>query len=175
MRKTFRDDARAPIRFGIALIALTVVCSALPVQNRPDARPALLRNFFLSHHCALNSYNADFLEAADTNHLDWRLLPSLAVVESGCIARNGTNNLFGWRSGKARFPSIQAGIRRVAARLATSRIYAGREVQQMLRIYNYGHRRYAGRVLAVMNSLSPNRNLVAEDTGKPDFNFAGLQ
>ena len=175
MRRTSRDNGRAPVRFGIALIALTVICSALPAQSGPDARSALLRNFFLSHHCALNSYNADFLEAADTNHLDWRLLPSLAVVESGCVARNGTNNLFGWKSGRARFPSIQAGIRRVAARLATSRIYAGREMRQVLKAYNSGHRRYAARVLTVMNSLSRNRNLIAEDTGKPDFNFAALQ
>ena len=175
MRRTSRDKARAPIRFGIALAALAVVCSTLPAQNGPDARPGLLRNFFLSHHCALNAYNADFLEAADINHLDWRLLPSLAVVESGCVARNGTNNLFGWRSGRARFPSIRAGIQRVAARLATSRIYAGREIRQVLKAYNSGHRRYAVRVLALMNSLSRNRNLVAEDIGKPDFNFAGLQ
>ena len=174
MRRTFRDNARTLTRFGIALAALTVACSALPGQNGPDARPALLRNFFLSHHCALNAYNADFLEAADTNHLDWRLLPSLAIVESGCVARNGTNNLFGWRSGRARFPSIQTGIQRVAARLATSRIYAGREMRQVLRIYNSGHRHYAGRVLAMMNSLSRNRNLVAEDTRNLDFNFAGL-
>src|ERR1039457_7668003 len=68
-------------------------------QNDPRLEP--LRTFFRTAACPAVEYAAAFLEAADFNELDWRLLPSLSYVETtgGKSARN--NNLFGWDSGRA--------------------------------------------------------------------------
>jgi hypothetical protein len=95
----------------------------------------------------------DFLKAADNNHIDWRLLPSIAVIESGCTVRDSNNNLFGWKSGHARFPSVRRSIHWIAGRFSKSSIYAGKDTREILRAYNSTHPNYPDRVLAVMRDL----------------------
>src|SRR5579875_1286516 len=50
---------------------------------RQDARTLRLRSFFASLRCPVVYLAQYFVEAADDNQLDWRLLPSIAVIESG--------------------------------------------------------------------------------------------
>ena len=75
-------------------------------------------------------------EAADHNALDWRLLPSLSYVEStgGKSARH--NNLFGWDSGRAHFPSPIAGIHTVGYYLSHSDLYKDKALDKLLATYN---------------------------------------
>src|SRR5579875_3394754 len=83
----------------------------------PDPRPARLRRFLASLHCPVSFLAEDFVHAADDNHLDWRLLPSISVIESGGGKAYKNNNIFGWDSGLQAFSSISSGIEVVAARL----------------------------------------------------------
>src|SRR5437763_8630159 len=53
----------------------------LPEQD--DSRLYALQRFFNASQCPLASLSMSFLREADTNGLDWRLLPSLSFVESG--------------------------------------------------------------------------------------------
>src|SRR6266542_4379779 len=77
---------------------------------RHDPRVIRLTHFFKKGDCPAADLSRTFLEEADAHELDWRLLPSLSMVEStgGKAARN--NNLFGWNSGRAEFASLSEGI-----------------------------------------------------------------
>ena len=95
--------------FVVGMVAVPVALSphqapAPAPDYRNDPRLETLRTFFRNADCPAEKYAAAFLEAADYNELDWRLLPSLSYVEStgGKAARY--NNLFGWDSGRAHFP-----------------------------------------------------------------------
>jgi hypothetical protein len=123
---------------------------------RNDPRLSRLRSFFAKFQCPAGWYAGEFLATADSYSLDWRLLPSLSYVEStgGKYARN--NNLFGWASGRAQFPSPAAAIREIGYRLTHSTLYRSKNIDQLLAIYNPSAA-YARKVKAVMQQIAPSR------------------
>ena len=66
--------------------------------NAGDPRLRRLEEFFAKRDCPLRAAAADFLIAADQNALDWRLLPSISMVESSGGKDYRNNNVFGWNS-----------------------------------------------------------------------------
>jgi len=121
---------------------------------RHDARYLCLQKFFGQANCPAARLADVFLEAADDNHLDWRLLPSLSFVETGGGKAAINNNLFGWASGRAHFDNLAAGIHQVAFHLAHRSPYRHKNVAQILRIYN-SNPDYARKVTAVMLQIAP--------------------
>ncbi len=128
--------------------------------NQTDPRLIRIKQYFLDRNCPAHIYAGDFISAADQNNLDWRLLPSLSFIESGGGKEARNNNMFGWDNCRRRFRSSREGIYNVAARLANSRIYRNKSIDQMLHRYN-PRREYALAVKSVMNDLGP-ANLVPE-------------
>lgn len=127
-------------------------------EIKPDLRAVRLTAFFSKLHCPVVYLAKDFIEAADDNSLDWRLLPSISVVESGGGKAARNNNLFGWDNGNQFFPTLRAGINQVAFKLGKSALYRDRDSAGKLRIYNPDEN-YARTVLDVMNRISPVVNL----------------
>jgi hypothetical protein len=127
-------------------------------QYRNDPRLESLKRFFQHGDCPLRSLAAEFLMVADQHNLDWRLLPSLSIVESsgGRLARH--NNLFGWNNGKAAFVSRRAGIHDMARNLADSKRYRDEDVDGILRKYNPSAD-YSTIVKSVMRRISPSEQL----------------
>jgi hypothetical protein len=126
-----------------------------PVPDvRHDPRLQTLRDFFDRFDCPASEYSEHFIQAADNYSLDWRLLPSISYVEStgGKAARN--NNFFGWDSGKAQFSSPRAAIYTIGYRLATSHLYRGKNLDNVLATYN-PNADYARKVKSVMRRISP--------------------
>ncbi len=125
-----------------------------PTERRQDPRLDRLREFFSEVDCPALAYAETFLEAADRNLLDWRLLPSISYIEStgGKAARN--NNLFGWDSGRGRFANPADGIHAVAYRLSHSPRYRHKNLDQKLAVYN-PNSDYPNRIKAVMMRISP--------------------
>jgi len=124
-------------------------------QDRPaDYRFEVLKSFFRKAACPAERYAQAFLDAADLNDLDWRLLPSLSYIEStgGKAARH--NNFFGWDSGNAEFPSPAASIREVGYRLANSSLYKDKDLDEILATYN-SNADYGRRVKSVMQQIAP--------------------
>src|SRR5579859_2479364 len=68
-------------------------------EYRNDPRLESLKKFFQAIDCPAEELSAEFLHVADQNNLDWRLLPSISVVESGGGKASRNNNMFGWDSG----------------------------------------------------------------------------
>ena len=119
-----------------------------------DPRLKLIWQYFADRDCPLRDSAADFLVAADQNELDWRLLPSISMIESSGGKDYRNNNVFGWDSCRESFPSVRAGIHFVASKLAKSRLYKNKNVDQKLSTYN-PQPDYLGRVKAVMRALGP--------------------
>lgn len=123
-------------------------------QREEDPRLARLRDFFQRHSSPAEALAPEFLAAADRHNLDWRLLPSIALVESGGgkVCRN--NNILGWANGDYQFSSVRDGIHAVASRLKNSKLYRDKSIHGILRTYN-GTQEYSLKVLAVMERLGP--------------------
>ena len=122
--------------------------------NPNDPRLERLVQFFEKRDCPLSHHAADFLLAADENALDWRLLPSISMIESSGGKDYRNNNVFGWASGDGEFSSVGEGIHFVAAQLASSRLYRNKSVDAKLQTYNPDPD-YPHRVKAVMRMLAP--------------------
>jgi hypothetical protein len=121
-----------------------------PASN--DPRVTLLHRFLKKLACPVAPMAEDFVRVADANHLDWRLLPSIAVIESGGGKAYKNNNIFGWNKGDQVFASIRSGLELVADRLAHSPLYKWHDSLGKLHIYNENEE-YAGWVIAVMPRL----------------------
>ncbi len=140
-------------------VAAPIVVSSQQSQDarRPDPvdpRLARLQEFFSQRDCPLRDAAEDFLAASDQNALDWRLLPSISIIESSGGKDYRNNNVFGWDSCKERFSSVREGIHFVAGRLAQSDLYKGKNLDAKLRLYN-PNPAYPHKVKAVMAALGP--------------------
>jgi hypothetical protein len=145
--------------FVAGMAAVPVALSPHPApapapEYRSDPRLETLRTFFRLADCPAEQYAAAFLEVADHNDLDWRLLPSLSFVESTGGKFSRDNNLFGWDSGHAHFPSAEEGIHAVGYRLSHSELYKDKELDEILSTYN-PNVEYGRRVKSVMRRIAP--------------------
>ena len=136
----------------LAVPAATGVESKLSHVSRQDPRMPVLKAFFTRYDCPVKSLAHEFLIAADENDLDWRLLPSISLVESGGGKAMANNNLLGWGSADQGFPSGRAAIHTVASRLAKSKLYKDKNLDGILTTYN-PRPEYSYRVKWVMNQL----------------------
>jgi hypothetical protein len=125
-----------------------------------DPRLARLTTFFASLDSPVADLSEDFLTAADRHNLDWRLLPSISVVESSAGKAFTRNNIFGWDSARHGFASVRDGIYWVASRIAHSNLYKGKNLDEVLTTYN-PRADYAARVKGVMRQVDPREPLSA--------------
>jgi hypothetical protein len=143
---------------GMASIPVSMLsrqAAAIPAPDyRLDPRLETLRTFFHKGDCPAEHYAEAFLEAADNNELDWRLLPSLSFVESTGGKHAPNNNIFGWDSGRAHFPTPVAGIHAVGYHLAHSDKYRFKGLDKLLATYN-PNQEYVRKVKSVMRQISP--------------------
>lgn len=141
------------VKFDSTASAKPITTATLKPAKQ-DARTVRLANFLARLHCPVANMAEDFIHAADDNHLDWRLLPSIAVIESGGGKAYKGNNIFGWNGGDQVFPTIRAGMAEVAYKLGRSPLYRHRDSLGKLLLYNPNDD-YADNVLSVMKRISP--------------------
>lgn len=122
--------------------------------HRPDSRGSILSRFLREAGTPIADYAETFIAEADAHHLDWRLLPSLAIIESGGGQKNRRNNLFGWNNGASHFASATEAIHHVAEALAEARPYKGKDLRGKLAAYNSSPD-YLQHVMRVMRRISP--------------------
>jgi hypothetical protein len=122
-------------------------------EAHQDARLDAVRGFFEKAGCPAKDYSQAFLDAADDNGLDWRLLPSLSYIESTGGKMAPHNNIFGWDNGRSKFSSPTAAIWGVARQLGQSKMYRHRSVNQLLALYN-PNPGYAAKVKGVMQQIA---------------------
>ncbi|MES1262096.1 MAG: hypothetical protein ABUS49_10195 [Acidobacteriota bacterium] len=148
----------------LGIAAATTHADQDVTKNRKkfDLREAILRNFFKENHCPIAPYSGVFVSEADAHGLDWRLLPSLSIVESGGGKHARGFNLFGWANGKTTFDSISDAVHHVAATLSLGRAYRGKDLAGKLLTYN--HRpEYSFAVTDMMKKIYPTSQVAAEE------------
>jgi hypothetical protein len=119
--------------------------------------------YFAEHDMPLEGTGLKMAKEAETNDLDWRLLPAIAVREStggknDC--KKVENNPFGWGSCKIGFDSIEEAIETVAKNLGgnnpnTAKHYDNKTTKQILRAYNPPSvvPKYAEQVMSIMKDI----------------------
>ena len=120
---------------GVTACAAVASDSTLPAGN-PDPRGVKLEAFFKAYDCPAPLHVEEYLRAADSHALDYRILPAISLVESTCGAFQRKNNRWGWDSVQSGFPSVPAGIDYITGQLAENPRYKGKTVQEKLFTYN---------------------------------------
>lgn len=116
-----------------------------------DPRIEQVRQFLEKHRSPAAKYAELFIQVADDNDLDWKLLPMLSFIETGGGRYKNNNNIFGWDSGRKKFHSVEEGIRYVGHALQSGP-YRNKTLLQKLKVYNtYKH--YTGVALRVMKQI----------------------
>jgi hypothetical protein len=139
---------------GVAAGSASADREPAPTERKSDLREAILRRFLRESRLPIETYAETFIQEADAHQLDWRLLPSLAIVESGGGIKSRANNLFGWNNGDHRFSSVAEAIHHVAEALAGARPYKGKDLFGKLAAYNRTPG-YRALVMAVMRQIAP--------------------
>jgi len=101
-----------------------------------DQRLARLETFFQSFGCPAPHYATEYLGAADTYAIDYRLLPAISVLESTCGVHERLNNRWGWASARKGFSSFRAGLEYIAHQLANGRYYKNKTLEEKVHMYN---------------------------------------
>ncbi len=119
-----------------------------------DPRISMLEKFFDAYACPAPHYSADYIRAADTHNLDYRLLPAISLVESTCGVYERSNNRWGWNSGKKAFASIPSGIYFITSQLAHGIYYRNKKTPAKLLMYNPVPQ-YSVQVQRLMRQIDP--------------------
>ncbi len=120
---------------GVTACAAVASDSTLPARDA-DPRGVKLEAFFKAYDCPAPLHIDEYLRAADSHALDYRILPAISLVESTCGAFQRMNNRWGWDSTQSGFPSVPAGIDYITEQLADNPRYKGKTVQEKLFTYN---------------------------------------
>lgn len=105
---------------------------------KEDTRVEILRNFLKKYNSPLVPYTQEFVDAADSYGVDWRLVPAITGVEStfGKQIPKGSFNAYGWNNGAWKFSSWEDSIWYVISQLRTRYLDRGAvSVYQIGRIY----------------------------------------
>jgi hypothetical protein len=150
---------RVSIRHTFVVAGLVLLpATGIPLDHKEppasDPRLVKLRRFFLERDVPIVHLAEDFIQAADHNGLDWRLLPSIAMVESSGGKYYKNNNIFGWDNADLRFRSIHSSIHEIARYMSVMRCYRGKDLDGMLWTYN-PIEGYNGKIKSAMRSIDP--------------------
>lgn len=107
----------------------------------PDTRILAVQSYLDSHACGTEIQDFDtateFVDDADTNKIDWRILPIVWIKESQCGKHQLNGDGFGWMSGEGLYPftSLDSAISYISAHLALHP-YAGKPLAALVGTYN---------------------------------------
>jgi hypothetical protein len=146
---------------GIASATMQAEQDVTKMRKKFDLREAILRKFFRDNHCPAEGFAGVFVAEADAHGLDWRLLPSLSIVETGGGKHAPGNNLFGWANGRTTFDSFTAAIHHVATFLDIGKPYKGKDLDGKLLTYNR-RPEYRNLVTGIMRQIAPSQEIEVE-------------
>lgn len=130
------------------------------IQIQPkelDKRAKVLSEYFAKYNSPFENHAQDFIDAADTFGVDWKLVPSIAGVESTFGKRSYGFNAWGWGiygDNRLNFNSWRSGIFTVTQGLKQNYIDKGlTDPYSMNRIYATS-REWGWKVAFFMNDLT---------------------
>ncbi len=147
----------APISRGQTL-EKTITSSAQLIEDEtgPDNRSQILKDYLEDYDSPLAEYADEFVKAADSYGLDWRLVVAITGVEStfGKFIPQGSYNAYGWANGAYYFESWPESIWHVSQTLKEKYINRGADtVEEIGRIYAPPSPFWAGKVKNFMAQI----------------------
>jgi hypothetical protein len=141
----------------------TIKSSVITTQEDQivEKRAEEIDAFLSKYNSPLKGYGKKFVQEADKNNIDWRLLVAISGREStfgihSCI--NHVENSFGYGSCSIHFKSIDDAIESISASLggndkSTEYYYKGKNTIQILRTYNSVIPNYPKEVVQIMKMI----------------------
>jgi hypothetical protein len=130
-----------------------------------DLRYDKLKTFFHSFGCPAPYYVKEYVSAADTYAIDYRLLPAISVVESTCGLYQRQNNRWGWDSCRRGFSSVREGLQYIAGQLSGGHFYKNKTLEEKVHTYNPDPR-YARKIKTLMSKIDDRADPVAQGATK---------
>ncbi len=133
-----------------------------------DTRAARIDAYFAQWDLPLAGYGKEMVAAADMYGIDWRLLPTLAKLETTggknlCKNPKGSFNPFGYGSCQIGFKSFEESFYAVAKTLSgngknTAHLYKDKSIEEILEIYNPPNtpgisHNYHGKAIDIMSDI----------------------
>lgn len=139
-----------------------------PEANDTKERAAKIDAILAMYNSPLEGYGEKFVEEADKNDIDWRLLVAISGQESTFgrhACKKADNSVFGYGSCRINFPSLDDAIEKVSASLGgnnpnTARHYDGKTTAQILRKYNSVIPNYPQKVMKLMKMIDDSQEIV---------------
>ncbi|MDH5442117.1 MAG: hypothetical protein OEX08_00725 [Candidatus Nomurabacteria bacterium] len=131
----------AGLAISASPLAMFIPINPTATSAVSDTRAQQVEAYFAQWDLPAGEYAESFIVYADKYDLDWRLVASLAMLESTGFKNACGNNGFGWGSCGISFPSHDEAIRTVTLNLAghnpnTARYYADKNIHEILEAYN---------------------------------------
>jgi hypothetical protein len=137
-----------------------------PEEAIKKERAEKIDKFFAARNAPLEGYGMKFVQEAEENDLDWRLLAAISVIESNAgkqACKKATNSVLGYGSCKMNFKSIDESIETVSMKIGGnggSRYYHDEmTLAQILRRYNSVIPTYYQKVTMVMKMIDPTEEI----------------
>lgn len=125
-------------------------------EAKADTRILRLENYLKSQGSPLASYAPKFVQEADKNQIDWRLLPAIAGIESSFGKRMiaGTHNAWGWGGGTIKFASWEEAIETISRALAEKYYARGLNTPEKINpVYCPPNKTWASKVRTFMTRI----------------------
>jgi hypothetical protein len=130
-----------------------------------DTRYDKLQTFFKSFGCPAPYYVREYVSAADTYAIDYRLLPAISVAESTCGLYQRRNNRWGWDSGRRAFSTVREGLRYIASQLGDGHSYRNKTLEEKVHVNNPDPK-YARTIKTLMRKIEDGGNSLAQNASK---------
>lgn len=143
----FTTNARVCRAENLAASSATIKSSTS--ASGYDYRVENLRNFLKKYNSPLAEYAKEFVDYADSNNIDYRLVPAITGVEStfGKRIPKGSYNAYGWANGAYTFESWEDSISHVSETLKTKYFDRGVEsISEIARVYAPPSTTWGGKV-----------------------------
>lgn len=124
--------------FGIIINFTSAELNKEVIVEKKDDRAERIDAYFAKYNMPLKGYGKNFVEAADKNGIDWRLLAAISVRESsgGLHMLPNSYNPLGWGSGSIKFNSFEEAINYVSDKLGNGKYYKNKSIKDKLDTYN---------------------------------------
>lgn len=142
-------------KFNVAETSAQIASTSAKLN---DSRVVKLEKFLRLHKSPMAENADDFVYFADKFDLDWRLVASIAGVEStfGKRIPAGSFNAYGWAGGKHRFESWEKSIETVSKALREKYYNRGADtLTEINRIYCPPNPKWSSKVAFFMEKIDP--------------------
>lgn len=159
--QVFAQGVQAPASEQPLSLLAMVEPVAIEEEVVIDNRVAKIEAYYNRHDLPLAAYAQEFVDAADTYDIDWRLLPAIGFIESTggkFSCQTATYSPFGWGSCTINFDSYEHAIDVVSMNLGghnpnTAYFYKDKSLKEVLYAYNSVIPTYRQKILREMDII----------------------